>query len=569
MLAHGVIHSRAVARLSSSISEIAPAYDAVVVGSGYGGAIAAYRLAGAHWSASRERFKVCVLERGREIRPGAYPNTLVKALGEIQVDAPGRHLFSSTALFDLRLNREINVLVGCGLGGTSLINANVVIPPSPWVFEDPHWPEAFRRDLRPLVNGFAEAADVFAPTAYPADTFPMLAKQSALARAGAGLRGARFAAPRVNVAFVPEPDDRLAPHRACTGCGDCVSGCNYDAKKTLLSNYLYLAHRRGADIFTETAVRSVAREGDHWVVHFDRTGQSETGVAPRLAVRAPIVILAAGTLGSTEILLRSRAHGLAVSDKLGQRFTSNGDVIALAYDCALPIDGVGAGSRRPDPHRPVGPCIAGMIDLRGDGADERGMIIQEGAIPGALSPVLPLMLAAAAAGWGQRTGRVEGLPSASPLTRWSRFLAGAYHGAVRRTQTFLVMTHDDAGGTMMLADDRVRIEWRGLQGQDIFKRVDAQLRRATAALGGIYVPNPFRPITVHPLGGCGMGNSATDGVVDHEGRVFDPDSGMPHDGLYVCDGSVIPRSLGVNPLFTIAALAERTSALLLARIQAA
>src|SRR5262245_22703355 len=115
------------ARLSSSVADLKRRYDAVVVGSGYGGAIAACRLAQAG-------FRVCVLERGREIRPGEYPDTAAKAAGEIQVDLPGRHLFSPTALFDFRLNQEVNVLVGCGLGGTSLINANVALKPEDWVF---------------------------------------------------------------------------------------------------------------------------------------------------------------------------------------------------------------------------------------------------------------------------------------------------------------------------------------------------------------------------------------------------------------------------------------------------
>ena len=545
-----------IARLSSSISEIAPAYNAVVVGSGYGGAIAAYHLAG-------PGRKVCVLERGREIRPGGYPDTLMKALGEVQIDTPGRHLFSSTALFDFRLNREMNVLVGCGLGGTSLINANVVARPDPWVFDDHHWPDAFRRDRTLLEEGFASATDVFAPTAYAGATLPSLPKQSALAHAAAVL-GARFERPRLNVALAPEGDPMTVAHRSCTGCGDCVSGCNYGAKKTLLMNYLYRAHRRGADIFTETAVRSVEWADDHWIVHFDVAGApAETLAAPRLAVRAPIVILAAGTLGSTEILLRSRdRHGLAVSDQLGRRFTSNGDVLALAYDCAVPIDGVGTGARRPDPHQPVGPCITGMIDLRGNGgAHEEGMIIEEGVVPGALSPVLPFVIAAAAAGWGRRTGD-RGPIARFPVSRWSRFIAGAYPGAMRRTQIFLVMTHDEAAGCMTLADDRIRIDWPGFDEQPIFRRVDERLRGASAALGGVYVPNPFRPITVHPLGGCGMGNSAADGVVDHRGRVFCPGQAEPHKGLYVCDGSVIPRSLGVNPLLTIAALAERACALM-------
>ena len=128
------------ARLSSSVADMKSRYDVVVVGSGYGGAIAACRLAEAGW-------RVCVLERGREIRPGEYPDTAAKAAAEIQVDLPGRHYFSPTALFDFRLNREMNVLVGCGLGGTSLINANVALEPEKAVFEAKEWPAEIHEAL--------------------------------------------------------------------------------------------------------------------------------------------------------------------------------------------------------------------------------------------------------------------------------------------------------------------------------------------------------------------------------------------------------------------------------------
>jgi len=104
----------------------------------------------------------------------------------------------------------------------------------------------------------------------------------------------------------------------------------------------------------------------------------------------------------------------------------------------------------------------------------------------------------------------------------------------------------------------VRIVWPGVTNQRIFDLVDERLLEATRALGATYVRNPFNLITVHPLGGCCMGEDGTTGVVNHEGRAFIGNSADPHHGLYVCDGSVIPRSLGANPSLTIAALAERT-----------
>jgi cholesterol oxidase len=298
-------------------------------------------------------------------------------------------------------------------------------------------------------------------------------------------------------------------------------------------------------------------------VLFDLVGSGRRAFsAPLLSVQAPIVILAAGTLGSTEILLRSRDGGLPMSPKLGHGFTGNGDVIALAYNGTEPIDGVGAGSRRGDLHHPIGPCISGMIDLRGgknkhDGEQE--MIIEEGSIPGALERVIPLLLRAAAVFWGRPVGSARDRSVVEQVTRWSRYLAGAHHGAVRRTQILLAMGHDDAGGRLSLVNDRLRVEWPDIKTLSIFDHIHENLRRVSQALQATHVGNPFRLITVHPLGGCGMGDDASTGVVDHEGRVFQGAQGVePYDGLYVCDGAIIPRSLGVNPLLTIAAVAERT-----------
>jgi cholesterol oxidase len=149
-------------------------------------------------------------------------------------------------------------------------------------------------------------------------------------------------------------------------------------------------------------------------------------------------------------------------------------------------------------------------------------------------------------------------------------LGGAYGGALHNTITYLVMTHDDSNGKVVLQDDRPRVNWAGVGSQPIFGRVSELLERATAGLGGNYVKNPIWTqlfghdlVTVHPLGGCPMGEDAAGGVVDHKGRVFSGTAGEDvHDGLYVLDGAVIPRSLGVNPLFTICAVAERACALL-------
>ncbi|XLM19332.1 GMC family oxidoreductase, partial [Chromobacterium piscinae] len=152
-------------------------------------------------------------------------------------------------------------------------------------------------------------------------------------------------------------------------------------------------------------------------------------------------------------------------------------------------------------------------------------------------------------------------------------LRGPYHGAMNRLQTYLIMSHDDGAGRMALDEhDQLKLEWPGVGEQPNFEIGNARLLEATRALGGIYVRNPiwtdmFRHslITVHPLGGCVMGEDAAQGVVNHKGQVFSGASGSAvYPGLYVTDGSVIPTSLAVNPLLTISAVSERAMALLAA-----
>jgi cholesterol oxidase len=126
-------------RLSSPIADIKNHYDAVVIGSGYGASIAASRL-------SRAGKKVCLLERGKEFLPGEYPRTNGQALKEMQFSVNGKHIGPKTGLYDFRMNDDISVFMGCGLGGTSLVNANVTLTPEKRVLEHAEWPAAIRED---------------------------------------------------------------------------------------------------------------------------------------------------------------------------------------------------------------------------------------------------------------------------------------------------------------------------------------------------------------------------------------------------------------------------------------
>ncbi len=546
-------------RLSKTVADLKLRYDVVVVGSGYGGGVAASRLA-------RCGKRVAVLERGQEFAIGDFPDRLIEAQEQFQISKDGAHVTGSRlGLYDLRLGNDIHVFVGCGLGGGSLINANVSLAPDPRVWDDPAWPAEIAAD-ETRQEGFARAQEVLRPEPYPG-TKP-LDKLKALGISGNAL-GRDVVRPPINVTFERQVNYAGVEQPACTLCGDCCAGCNVGSKNTVQVTYIADAFNHGAEIFTEIRVSHVVPERGRWRVYFEPMGhEREKFAAADQSITADVVVLAAGTLGSTEILLRSREAGLAVSEELGQRFTGNGDVLAFAYNNNVPVNGIGVGDPPVAETDPVGPCITGLIDLRCTEKLEDGMVIQEGSIPAGLAPVLPALMAAGAAHFGEDMdkGILDGLEERARERQ--SLLFGAYQGAINRTQTYLVMSHDDGKGRIALDNGRLAVKWPGVADQPNFEAAERNLRRATRATGGTFVRNPLSDtvlgnnlITVHPLGGCVMGQDRTRGVVNHKCQVFDahPDTAVDavHNGLYVCDGSIVPRPLGVNPLLTITALSER------------
>ena len=150
-------------QISNPIQDILPEYDVVVVGSGYGGGVAASRLA-------RAGKRVCVLERGKERLAGDFPENEAEVIPEIQVDLIDKHLGSRTALFDIRNNEDINLVVGCGLGGTSLINANVSLRVDPRVFNSDDWPSGLLDDVDTLLQeSYQHAETMLRPVTYPGE----------------------------------------------------------------------------------------------------------------------------------------------------------------------------------------------------------------------------------------------------------------------------------------------------------------------------------------------------------------------------------------------------------------
>jgi choline dehydrogenase-like flavoprotein len=562
-------------------------YDVLVVGSGYGGAVAAAELAGCtvdDGNGGQRPVSLCLLERGREYLPGAFPSRFAELPGHVRVETPFARQPAGPrdGLFDLRAGADVSAVVANGLGGGSLINAGVMLEPDLDAF-GAAWPAALRTD-RTLPAWFARARRrLGAGDDSGANTISRHAagappKHAALRRLGEGSPGVAFGDAPVTIAMAPGPNQAGVLLDACKRCGDCATGCNHGAKNSLDVNLLAQAQRRGAEIYTGATVLRILPAQDGWAVEV-----VHTTAALRKKQRAPLqvtarrLILAAGTFGSTEILLRSRDGGLALSNMLGHRFSANGDLLVAGYGHGDAVNAVADEASAPE-RRGIGPTITGMLDGRAAG----GFLVEEMAVPGPLRRVFEEAVCTAASLHGLAT------PSNAPADAGSPDPHAIDRDAFGRTALYAVMGDDGAQGVLELTPDAgpdedggVRVRWPGLRDSALFSRQMDSLRAMAsgAGIGGRMLPHPLwqllppemdsvlevgkgPPLTVHPLGGCAMGDDCATGVVNHVGQVFDRAGGGVHAGLVVLDGAVVPAALSVNPALTIAALALRAVAAL-------
>jgi cholesterol oxidase len=574
-----------------------PLFDLLVIGSGYGGAMALAELAGCVDGDGRP-LQVALIERGQEYLPGSFPSAMTALPGHLRFAATAEtasDLRGREGLFDLRLGGDVGIVSANGLGGGSLINAGVMEVPRPEIF-DAHWPESVRDDLRQgrffveakrrlgaLRQGSDEDNTIEHSAAHRARP---LRKHQALKRM-AGDNG-RFRPAALSIAMQDTQSAAGVPLSACKLCGDCATGCNFGAKESLDTNLLVHARRRGARIYTGgLALHVVPGEGDApWQVH---TTYTDTRLAQRqgapVVVRAKRVIIAAGAPASTEILQRSARLDarLRLSDCLGTRFSGNGDMIAAAYAEKHEVNAVADAGLSPD-NRYVGPTITGIIDIEGE-AGSPALTIEELAIPAPLKRAFEELATTVntlhALGSADPSSHQAGWPSTDPFA--------VDQSAIRRTQVLAAMGDDGAGGRIVLAPDAelamtdglAKIAWPEARRHPLF---DTQIRTLTALsqpaeLGGSIIANPAWKLlpesmsylvggargpvlTVHPLGGCPMGETVHTGVVDAIGRVFDAGGTEPtqvHEGLVVLDASIVPRALGTNPALTITALSLRAT----------
>ncbi|MFC6084357.1 GMC oxidoreductase [Sphaerisporangium aureirubrum] len=540
-----------------------------MVGSGFGGSVAAYRMASAGLS-------VVVLERGRAYAPGTFPRSPAE-MGKAFWD-PAEGLYG---MFDVWSFDGCDSVVSSGLGGGSLIYANVLLRKDErwFVHEEPlphggheNWPVT-RADLDPHYDAVEQMIGV---TSYPlehdaySDTPKTRALQDAATELGLDFQlpplavsfaPSRGAAPGIGLPLVDGPYGNLhgVPRRTCRLCGECNLGCNDGAKNSLDHTYLAAARHHGADLRTLHDVRGIRpRRGGGYAVDYV-THQPSTG--PR-TITCDRLVLAAGTLGTTYLLLRSRAELPGLSNALGTRFSGNGDLLTFLLRAK-------DRTRTRTINASRGPVITSAIRLAdtADGTREtgRGGYIEDGGFPAFVD-------------W-----LVEGADVRSELGRAARFLVERLRAMLTgdtnlsaeiadllgrgelsvSSLPLLGMGRDVPDGVLRLKDGKLDVEWHTETGEDYFERVRATMRRVSDVLGAEYAELPAwlakRIVTVHPLGGAPMGRHPGEGVCDAYGEVFD------HPGLFIADGAALPGAVGANPSLTIAALSDRMSTRMLER----
>ncbi|XP_065826927.1 cholesterol oxidase-like [Oscarella lobularis] len=555
-------------RLSSPIGDIKKHCSVVVIGSGYGGSISACRMA-------RAGQEVCILEQGKELLPTEYPNTLEEMLPEIKLTLPDGSLWPqkfTDGFYDVVLSENVLIWKGCGLGGGSLVNSSIAIEPDKRVFDS--WPADFRADMSLLEEGYQRARNMLCPAQYPEQATKPLKKFEALKKAAGSVGSCNLA--YTNTTFKDRVNDQGIHQPACVLCGDCNTGCNYGSKNTLLMNYLPDAKQHGAVMFCRVWVSDICRlNDDKWLINCKYAGDDSVP-EHAFSVTADIVMLGAGSLGSTEILLRSREqNGLAVSSTCGQKFGTDGDFFGLSYNGSDVVNGCGFGHRTPSEMKgkECGPCITGVWDLRDDTKPlDEGMIIEDINFPGPLAPLLSAVLPAASVAWGTDTNSDKKIEK---LTRILESLAeGPYTGATQHNLMLGGMStygNKDQDGQLKLIDNRLCISFSDAIDPEHNATLKDVLRQAASNSDATFIKDPLaNPLkiekaekieaSIHPLGGCIMGDSFETGVVNHKGQVWTgSDAALVYTNLYVTDGAVVPTSLGVNPLLTISAIAERIS----------
>ncbi len=524
-------------------------YDVAVIGSGFGGAVTACRLA-------EKGLRVCILERGRRWDVKDYPRGPTDAWWWSH-----RCPEKDSGWIDLRFFEDMAVAQGCGVGGGSLIYANVFVEAEPFVFES-GWPkEITYAALKPY---YAKAGGMLNVQEVPDNQWPpkMKLMKEAAERSG---YSERFRKMPLAINFDPEfsygRDDPCndghsvkVTHRfgagleveqgTCVHCGNCDIGCQVRARNTLDLNYIPLAERHGAVVKPLHLVRRITplHNGRGYRVDFDRIDIDAEHRTPG-HLNATRVIVAAGTMGTNELLLRCRdQYGTLpdLSPMLGVGWSSNGDFLTPAT----------YRDREVAPTR--GPTITSAIDfLDGSFRNER-FWVQDGGLPNLIHNALADLSGERSYGFFFKLlqGILQDSRPLSGVMLWFGQACDASDGVLKLSRSWVPPFRH-----------QMDLEWDITRSVGTIQALIDKHKELTEHTGGKHmVPETWLwakdLITPHPLGGCRMGTDSSDGVVNHKGEVF----GYP--GLYIADGAIVPKAVGLNPSRTIAALAERIADLI-------
>ncbi|CAI8893930.1 GMC oxidoreductase [Methylocaldum szegediense] len=515
-------------------------YDVIVIGSGFGGAVTACRLA-------EKGMKVCILERGRRWDAKDYPR------------GPGDAWWWSheepakcNGWIDIRFYKHMAVAQGCGVGGGSLIYANIFVEAERFAFESGWPPEITYETLKPYYEKTGKMLNV---QEVPDNQWPPKMKLMKDAAERCGYR-ARFRKMPLAVNFDPEfsydrPDAFDDKHSkpfvnpfgleqgTCVHCGNCDIGCQVKARNTLDLNYIPLAEKHGAVVKPLHLVRRITplHGKTGYRVDFDVIDPDAQRLIPG-HLNAKKLILAAGTMGTNELLLRCRdQYGTLpdLSDMLGVGWSSNGDFLTPAL----------YKDRQISPTR--GPIMTSAIDFLDGFFRKQRFWVQDGGFPNLIKDALQDLSNDHDFGhfFSALKSLNQGSDPLSAVMPWFGQAVDASDGVLKLSRSWIPPFRH-----------KLELEWNVKNSEGAVQALIDMHKTLSESTGGEAVVPPSWEvlkdlITPHPLGGCRMGTGIKDGVVDHKGEVF----GYP--GLYVADGAIIPRALGLNPARTIAALAER------------
>lgn len=513
-------------------------YDWLVIGSGFGGSVSALRLA-------EKGYSVAVLEAGKRWRSTDFPATNWAVHKFLWLPRLFCYGIQRLTLLD-----DVLVLGGAGVGGGSLVYANTLLVPPDNAFKNPGWPKDrdWNASLAPHYETARRMLGVTqVPRDYPADSLVRRAAE----QIG---RGDTYRRQNVGVFFgepgktVPDPYfGGEGPERAgCIECGGCMVGCRYNSKNTLDKNYLWFAEKLGVEIIPERLATLITPVGGGYEVRTERSTRGLFGARRPEVMRAERVVIAAGVLGTMKLLMRCKEAGTLpeLSPLLGRFVRTNNEAIIGAsarHGGADYSEGVAiASSVHIDEHTHVEPV---RYSRGSDAMGRLGTLLADGG--GKLPRVVRWM------------GQVARHPIDFLRTLWPL-------GWATKSVILLVMQTLESS-----LDLRLGRRWWWPFGQRLvssrpadqpkiptyipqaneFARVVARLQDGIpqSAINEVVLDVPT---TAHILGGCAMGSTRADGVIDAKNEVFG------HPGLYVVDGSMVPSNLGVNPSLTITALAE-------------